>query len=67
MNKAEKIKRQLEQLLAQDLSGMGFQARVRQQQRIEELRALCAEAQSERRDQPHGSTPPDVSAEHTTQ
>ena len=41
MEKAGRLKRQLEQLLAQDLSEMGYEARIRHQQRVEELRDLC--------------------------
>lgn len=43
MNNASKIKRQLEHLLAQDLSEMGFQAQVRHRRQIEELRALASD------------------------
>lgn len=43
VNQTERIRCQLKQLLAQDLSGMGYQARVRQQRRIDALRGLCAE------------------------
>ena len=39
MSEAAKLESQLERLLAQDLSQMGYQARIRHQQRIEELRA----------------------------
>ena len=41
MEKATRLKHQLERLLAQDLSAMGHEALVRHQQRIEELRPLC--------------------------
>ncbi len=41
LEKATRLKHQLERLLAQDLSEMGHQARIRHQQRIEELAALC--------------------------
>ena len=37
-----KLKQQLEQLLAQDLSEMGYEARIRRQQRIDALKLECA-------------------------
>lgn len=40
MKEPTKIESQLDRLLAQDFSQMGYQARIRHQQRIEELRAL---------------------------
>ena len=40
------LESQLERLLACDLSEMGYQARVRHQQRIEELRVQIADAGS---------------------
>ncbi|MCH7591629.1 MAG: hypothetical protein IH989_02460 [Planctomycetes bacterium] len=40
MRQPTKIESQLDRLLAQDFSQMGYQARIRHQQRIEELRAL---------------------------
>ncbi len=60
--KVETIKRRLDQLLAQNLSEMGYQARVRQQQRIEALESLCAEHQTETREAVISSTPPDAPA-----
>ena len=42
MKEAAKLESQLERLLGQDLSRMGYQACIRHQQRIEELRALRA-------------------------
>ena len=41
MEKATRLKHQLDRLLAQDFSEMGHQARIRHQRRIEELRTLC--------------------------
>jgi len=41
LNDHEKAQRQLQQLLALDLSGMGYEARIRHQQRIETLKAEC--------------------------
>ncbi len=40
MGESSKLETQIERLLAQDLSKMGYQARIRHQQRIDDLRAL---------------------------
>jgi len=46
LNDQPKAQRQLQQLLAQDFMGMGYEARIRHQQRIEALQAECAGALS---------------------
>ncbi len=43
MEKATRLKHQLERLLAQDLSQMGHEALIRHRQRIEELRTFCTQ------------------------
>lgn len=42
MEASNKLASQLERLEACDLSGMGFEARVRHQQRVDDLRAQLA-------------------------
>ena len=57
VNDQSKTQRQLQQLLAQDLAGMGYEARIRHQQRIEALKAECAEGSANAQIETNASEP----------